>query len=73
MTSWRIYSMPAKKEFRSDVTNWFQQQGVSLWPDTLGSLRLRAYSDEGVGRFRTKLSTHSRDALHPSERSDAGS
>jgi len=33
--------MPAKKEFPTDVTNWFQEQVASLWPAALGSLNLR--------------------------------
>jgi len=33
--------MPAKKEFPTDVTNWFQEQVASLWPAALGSLSLR--------------------------------
>ena len=33
--------MPAKKEFPTDVTNWFLEQASSLWPAALGSLSLR--------------------------------
>jgi hypothetical protein len=33
--------MPAKKEFPTDVTNWFKEQAASLWPAALGSISLR--------------------------------
>jgi hypothetical protein len=33
--------MPSKKEFPSEVAQWFQEQAAGLWPAALGSLSLR--------------------------------
>jgi hypothetical protein len=33
--------MQTKKEFPTDVAQWFQEQAASLWPAALGSLSLR--------------------------------